>query len=92
MLISQVTEGVHVAIGFALANSILLEGPDGLIIVDTTETIAAAEKIYQEFRKISPSKPIKAIMYTHNHADHTFGAQVGICSIKSYSQLNFIQY
>ena len=31
----EVTEGVHVAVGFGLANSILLEGEDGVVIVDT---------------------------------------------------------
>ena len=30
----EVTDGVHVAVGFGLANSIMLEGDDGIIIVD----------------------------------------------------------
>lgn len=54
----------------------MIEAPDGLIIVDTTEAIKTAQAIRKEFRKISPTKPIKALMYTHNHADHTFGAKV----------------
>ena len=69
------TEGVYVAIGYALANSIMLEGPHGLVIVDTTENVAAAKEILKGFRNIT-DKPIKALIYTHNHADHTFGAQV----------------
>ncbi len=36
----EVTEGVHVAVGFGLANSILIEGPEGVIIVDTMESCA----------------------------------------------------
>ena len=71
----QVTEGVHMAIGFAVANSILLEGPDGLVIVDTTESEEAAREILQHFRNIS-SKPIVAVVYTHNHPDHCRGAKV----------------
>ena len=67
---------MHVAVGFALANSILLEGPDGLVIVDTTESEDAGKEILQHFRNIS-SKPIRAIVYTHNHADHCRGARVG---------------
>lgn len=71
----KVTEGVHVAVGYALANSILIEGEDGVIIVDTTESAETAAQILAEFRNIT-SKPVKAIIYTHNHADHIFGAGI----------------
>lgn len=70
--VEKVTDGVYVAIGYALANSILLEGDDGLVIVDVTESAESAREVYQAFRKIS-DKPIKALIYTHNHADHVFG-------------------
>ena len=69
----EVIKGVHVAIGFGLANSILIEGENGNIIVDCMESNEAAEKVKAEFNKIS-SQPIKALIYTHNHADHIFGA------------------
>ena len=71
----KVAEGVHVAIGYALSNSILIEGEDGIIIVDTTESAESAAEILREFRKIT-DKPVRAIIYTHNHADHVFGAGV----------------
>ena len=71
----KVTDGVHVAIGYGLANSILIEGEDGLIIVDTMESAEAARPVKAAFDEIS-SKPVKAIIYTHNHADHVFGAGV----------------
>jgi alkyl sulfatase BDS1-like metallo-beta-lactamase superfamily hydrolase len=70
----KVTDGVWVAIGFGLANSILIEGDDGAIIVDTMESLEAAALVKAEFDKIT-SKPVKAIIYTHNHADHIFGAR-----------------
>jgi alkyl sulfatase BDS1-like metallo-beta-lactamase superfamily hydrolase len=70
----EVTEGVYVAVGYALANSILIEGDDGIIIVDTTENPVAAKEIMVEFRKIT-DKPVKAIIYTHFHADHILGAR-----------------
>lgn len=69
----KVTDGVWVAVGFGLANSIMLEGDEGLVIVDTMETLEEAKAVKQAFRAIS-SKPIKAIIYTHNHADHVFGS------------------
>ena len=71
----QVTEGVHVAIGYALGNSIMLDAPEGLIIVDTTESLEAGQNVFKAFRNIT-NKPIKAIIFTHNHADHTVGAEV----------------
>ena len=67
--------GVYVAIGYALANSIWIDGNEGAIVVDTTESRGAAEAVLQEFRRYS-DKPVKAIIYTHNHADHIMGASV----------------
>jgi len=72
--IIEVTEGVHVAVGFGIANSILLEGTDGFIVVDTMETVEEARALNAKFREIAGAKPLKAIIYTHNHPDHTFGA------------------
>ncbi len=71
--VEKVTNGVYVAIGYGLANSILLEGDDGVIIVDTMESIETATDVRNAFTQIT-QKPIKAIIYTHNHADHVFGA------------------
>ncbi len=70
----QVTDGVYVAVGFALANVIMVEGDDGLIIIDTTEGMDAARAVRAEFDRIS-SKPVRAIIYTHSHPDHVRGAK-----------------
>ncbi len=68
----QVTEGVYQAVGFGGANSILIEGDDGIVIVDAMGSVEAGERVMSAFRKIT-DKPLKAIIYTHNHGDHTFG-------------------
>ena len=73
--IIEVTEGVYVAVGFALANAILVEGEDSNIIIDTTGSIETAREVKDLFSQIN-SNPIEAIIYTHNHADHTYGATV----------------
>ena len=71
----KVTDGVYVAVGFGLANSVLLEGDDGVVIVDTMESAEAAVPVKAAFNKIT-SKPVKAIIYTHFHPDHIQGATV----------------
>ena len=71
----EVTDGIHVAVGFALANAILIEGENTNIIIDTTGTIETAQEVKEIFDDISPN-PIESIIYTHNHADHTYGATV----------------
>ncbi len=71
--VEKVTDGVYVAIGFGLANSIMIEGDEGLIIVDTMESVQQGEAVLAAFREIS-NKPVVAIIYTHNHTDHVFGS------------------
>ena len=73
--IEKVTDGVYSAIGYGLANSIMICSEEGNIIIDTTESLTAAEEIKQEFDKISPQKTA-AIIYTHGHTDHIRGASV----------------
>ena len=73
--IVQVTQGVHVAVGYGMANSVLIEGDDGVIIVDALEGDAAANEVKAEFDRLT-TKPVVAIIYTHNHRDHTLGSDV----------------
>jgi len=75
--IEQVVEGVYVAIGYALANSILLQTSEGNIIVDATESIEAAREIKAEFKRYS-DRPTRALIYIHSHLDHIRGASVFI--------------
>ena len=49
----RVGANVYSAVGFGLANSIMIEGKDGLIIVDTMESVEQAQMVFIEFKKIS---------------------------------------
>lgn len=69
----KVADGVYVAIGYGIANSILIEGSDGSIVVDTMESLESAQAVAAEFAKVS-TKPVQAIIYTHSHPDHISGA------------------
>lgn len=71
--VETVTEGVHVAIGFGLANSVMISGPDGRVIVDAMESPEAAAEVRAAFDAID-DRPIRALIYTHAHPDHTGGA------------------
>ena len=77
--VEKVGGNIFVAIGYGIANSIMIEGDDGVIIVDTMTTMEEAAEVLAEFRKIT-SKPIKAIIYTHSHPDHVFGAETFVAA------------
>lgn len=71
----KVTDGVYVAVGYSMANATLIVGDGGAIIVDTTTKLDDAQAVRAEFAKISRA-PVRAIIYTHSHPDHTGGASV----------------
>ena len=66
--------GIHAAVGYGIANSYLIEGDGFNIIIDATDSVFQAEKVFKEFNAIN-ANPIAAIVYTHNHGDHTLGAK-----------------
>ncbi len=70
----EVTDGIHVAIGYGLANSIMISGEGCRIIVDTMESLETATAAKAALDAIDDS-PIAALVYTHNHGDHVFGAR-----------------
>ena len=88
--IYRVADKIHVAVGFAASNVAMIEAENSLIIIDTTESTAAAEAILERFRAIS-DKPISTIIYTHSHRDHIGGASIfaaeGVKAI--YASQNF---
>jgi alkyl sulfatase BDS1-like metallo-beta-lactamase superfamily hydrolase len=73
--IVQLADNVYQAFGFAASNVYMIVGDDGVIIIDTTETTAAAANILAEFRKIT-DLPVKTIILTHTHRDHVSGATI----------------
>ncbi|MEH6943887.1 alkyl sulfatase dimerization domain-containing protein [Bacillus sp. JJ722] len=69
----KITDGVFQVIGVGLANTTMIEGKEGMIIIDTGDGIEEAEEHLEAFRKIT-DKPVSAIIYTHWH--YTMGARV----------------
>jgi len=71
--IYKIADGVYSAVGYGIANVIMLVGKDGVIVVDTMTTIEEGIEVWNDLRKLTPL-PLKAIIYTHFHPDHIFGA------------------
>lgn len=73
----QVADRIYQVRGLDLTNMTLIEGDDGLIIIDplyVTETAKAGLELYYRNR---PHKPVVAVIYSHSHADH-FGGVRGV--------------
>lgn len=75
----EVADSIYQVRGLDLSNTTIIEGSEGIIVIDpltSAETAAAAFDLYKEHRG---NKLVKAIIYTHSHADH-FGGVKGFVS------------
>ncbi|WP_409318778.1 alkyl/aryl-sulfatase [Pseudomonas sp. KCJK9016] len=81
----KVTDGIYQLRGFDIANMTLIEGKNGWIVVDplTSKETAAAALAFA--RAQLGDKPVTAIIFTHDHADH-FGGVLGITSVAEVAE------
>eukprot|EP00300_Choanocystis_sp_HF-7_P041524 c8288_g1_i1.p1 GENE.c8288_g1_i1~~c8288_g1_i1.p1 ORF type:complete len:587 (-),score=127.57 c8288_g1_i1:53-1813(-) len=70
-----VESNVHVAVGYGLANTAMIVGPTGVVIIDTMESMAPARDVVAALSKLRGDKPCSAVILTHNHADHVMGTK-----------------
>ncbi|MGW1001939.1 alkyl/aryl-sulfatase [Streptomyces sp. NPDC002520] len=73
----EVTGGIYQVRGFDLSNMTIVEGEEGILVIDPllcAETAAAALALYRGHRG---DRPVKGVLYTHSHADH-FGGVRGV--------------
>lgn len=72
--VEQPADGVLVAIGYDLANTILIRTSAGNVVVDPGMAPERAAKARDALLAAAPG-PILAIIYTHSHIDHVGGAR-----------------
>src|SRR5256884_577465 len=77
--IQKVADGVHVAVAAPAykvnSNTAIIEGDDGVLIVDTHSKPSAARVIVERLRDITP-KAVRYVVNTHFHWDHWHGNEV----------------
>jgi cyclase len=71
-----VADGVHAYLqpdgGWYLNNAVLVTGPDGCLTVDTTATEARTLAYRAAIARVT-DRPVRAVVATHHHGDHTHG-------------------
>ena len=75
----ELAPGFYQLRGFDLSNMHIVEGEEGIVVIDpliSAETAAAALALYREHRG---DRPVTGLVYTHCHIDH-FGGAKGIVS------------
>jgi alkyl sulfatase BDS1-like metallo-beta-lactamase superfamily hydrolase len=81
----EMAPGFYQLRGFDLSNMHVVEGTDGIVVIDpliSVETAAAALALYREHRG---KRPVTGLVYTHSHIDH-FGGAAGIVSPKEVAE------
>src|SRR5262249_21574334 len=77
--VKKLAEGVYAAISAdgskAGSNAGFIVGSNGVVVVDTFVTTAAARDLLAEIRKVT-NLPIRFVINTHYHLDHTGGNAV----------------
>ena len=92
----RVTDRIFQVRGFDLANMTIIESNTGIILIDPLTSIESAKAALSLYSKSRGEKPVRAVIYSHNHMDH-FGGGAGVVSkgqvssgqVKIFAPLNF---
>ncbi|HQO61939.1 MAG TPA: alkyl sulfatase dimerization domain-containing protein, partial [Deltaproteobacteria bacterium] len=74
--IERISEHVWAAVGYDLANEILVHTPEGNVIVDALMSPKRGEAAKRDLLASAPAGPVKAVIFTHSHIDHIGGASL----------------
>ncbi len=95
----KVADRVYQVRGLDIANMTIIEGEQGIIVLDTLLTAEAARAALDLYYGNRPRKPVTAVIYSHSHADH-FGGVKGVVSeaeikaggVKIYAPDGFMEH
>jgi alkyl sulfatase BDS1-like metallo-beta-lactamase superfamily hydrolase len=73
----RVCEGIYQVRGYDMANLTVVQGDTGWIVFDPLMSVECSQAAMQLIEKNLGSRPIKAVIISHPHADH-FGGILGI--------------
>ncbi len=71
----EVVPGVYQLRGFDLANRTVVEGRDGIIVIDPLTSVEVARAGLELYFQHRPRRPVTAVIYTHSHMDHYGGVR-----------------
>ncbi|MXP58085.1 MBL fold metallo-hydrolase [Pantoea sp. Taur] len=71
----EVTEGVYQIRNLDLSNITIIEGKNGITVVDPLVSAETAKEGMDLYYKNRGKKPVIAIIYTHSHVDHYGGVR-----------------
>jgi alkyl sulfatase BDS1-like metallo-beta-lactamase superfamily hydrolase len=74
--IEKISDHIWAAIGYDLANEILIHTPEGNVIIDPLMSPKRGEAAKRDLMASVPRGPVKAMIYTHSHIDHIGGASL----------------
>jgi alkyl sulfatase BDS1-like metallo-beta-lactamase superfamily hydrolase len=69
----SIGDRIHVAVGFDLANVILVRTDEGNVIIDAAMSPSRAEEARAALTEVAQG-PVAALIFTHSHIDHVGGA------------------
>jgi alkyl sulfatase BDS1-like metallo-beta-lactamase superfamily hydrolase len=88
----KINDNIYQAIGFG--NTFLVTTPEGNVIIDTSSVLAAP--LHVKLLKARSAGPVKYIILTHGHGDHTGGVDLwkepGTEVIAQKNQAEFLNY
>ena len=70
--VKQVASDLYFFFDYAGSNSVFLVTSDGVLVIDTRQHPRAGEELIAAIRKVT-DKPIRWVINSHFHGDHTFG-------------------
>lgn len=71
----EVTKGVYQVRGLDLSNMTLVEGNEGVIVIDPLTTVECAATALSLYRQHRGDRKVTGVIYSHSHIDHFGGAQ-----------------